>query len=383
MMDNGYSWKELELKFSELSKSLENLRLDYQWGSVPANYNFAVYNNQLSLTQFCTVASIAGNKLLEYKDERKFPDEIFLRNNPLYIWLDAIRILSGNFETDIIADQKDFKTGESLGLLYHGSLKNVVQESSNLCMRLTSVSITHPKQDYATTKEENRNKKRISKKLEKIIYQEANSKCSFCPESEIASLDIHHIISREEGGSNEVDNLILVCKNCHSKIHDGIISFQDIIKKKNKLDLDNGKDYKTKDKSVIISLRNNKIHSSIIAQQVNIKTARYSPKMMHPVGSIGADIEKNNYIKYLIEIYYKLKEADKSYGVVQRKPFNYGIIHKTIENKFRAKTYFIKQEKFLELCDYLYDNINRTIQGKRNRSKSIKNYKSFDEFKNI
>ena len=48
--------------------------------------------------------------------------------------------------------------------------------------------------------------------------------------------------------------------------------------------------------------------------------------------------------------------------------------------QFKVKTYFIKQEKFQDLCEYLYWRIERTIQGKRNKSNGIKNYESFEEY---
>jgi 5-methylcytosine-specific restriction endonuclease McrA len=34
------------------------------------------------------------------------------------------------------------------------------------------------------------------------------------------SLDIHHIVERKNGGSNEMSNLIAVCPNCHRKAHE-------------------------------------------------------------------------------------------------------------------------------------------------------------------
>lgn len=40
------------------------------------------------------------------------------------------------------------------------------------------------------------------------------SKCELC--SYKLSLDAHHIIPKKEGGPNEVDNLMIVCPNCHA-----------------------------------------------------------------------------------------------------------------------------------------------------------------------
>lgn len=38
-----------------------------------------------------------------------------------------------------------------------------------------------------------------------------------------ASCDIHHIIEKSNNGSNLNSNLIVVCPNCHRKIHNKII----------------------------------------------------------------------------------------------------------------------------------------------------------------
>jgi len=37
--------------------------------------------------------------------------------------------------------------------------------------------------------------------------------------------DIHHIILRSKGGSNESSNLIRICPNCHRLVHQKIINY--------------------------------------------------------------------------------------------------------------------------------------------------------------
>jgi hypothetical protein len=88
----------------------------------------------------------------------------------------------------------------------------------------------------------------------------------------------------------------------------------------------------------------------------------------------------NNYIKYLIDKYYKYRDVDQSYGRYEK--FSYGEIHNSIFKRFKAKTYFVKEERFEELCEYLYWRIDRTIQGKRNKANGIRNYSSFIEYVN-
>lgn len=56
-----------------------------------------------------------------------------------------------------------------------------------------------------------------SRTVSKILYR-ANCSCSICGWNE-SSCDIHHIIPKSKGGTNDADNLIIVCPNCHRVIH--------------------------------------------------------------------------------------------------------------------------------------------------------------------
>ncbi len=99
----------------------------------------------------------------------------------------------------------------------------------------------------------------------------------------------------------------------------------------------------------------------------------------YPAGCIGSDLPKRNYVKYLVERYNRYREADPSFGRTGR--FQYAVLFKNIETKFKAPTYFIPENRFEELVDYLHSRINNTILGRRNNSRGIHNYESFDEYK--
>ena len=54
----------------------------------------------------------------------------------------------------------------------------------------------------------------------KAVYRRDNYKCQVCKgKSKDFRLEAHHIIPRNEGGSDEVGNVITSCKSCHVKIH--------------------------------------------------------------------------------------------------------------------------------------------------------------------
>jgi len=48
--------------------------------------------------------------------------------------------------------------------------------------------------------------------------------CQYCKgKSKNRKLEVHHIVFRRNGGSDEPENLICLCKTCHDKIHNGDI----------------------------------------------------------------------------------------------------------------------------------------------------------------
>ena len=105
---------------------------------------------------------------------------------------------------------------------------------------------------------------------------------------------------------------------------------------------------------------------------------RSRPKVAYPEGSIGADLDRRNYIRYLVERYNQFRQADSSFGRTNAR-FSYAFIFKRIEAEFKAPTYFIPVEHFELLVDYLQSRIDGTILGKRNRSGGQRNYETFDE----
>jgi hypothetical protein len=63
-----------------------------------------------------------------------------------------------------------------------------------------------------------------------------NYTCNHCKgKSKDKKLEMHHIVFRRNGGSDEQDNLIILCKTCHDKLHSGEISLKKTGKVKTKL----------------------------------------------------------------------------------------------------------------------------------------------------
>ena len=59
--------------------------------------------------------------------------------------------------------------------------------------------------------------------------------CQYCKTKQ-GTLEVHHIIFRSNGGSDEPDNLITLCRNCHRELHLGKFSLKNTkgLKRKNK-----------------------------------------------------------------------------------------------------------------------------------------------------
>ncbi len=220
-------------------------------------------------------------------------------------------------------------------------------------------------------------RKSVSALTSKKLYQEADNRCPFCGVADVAVLEIHHIDG--DPSNNKIENLIVVCGNCHSKITRGEISPADVHAKKMELFWTHRTSPRRAEKSPrqSVSVNAASVSGSIIANTVTFGRKR-SPRMQYPVESIGADTIKKGYIDYLIKRYFDYRQADASYGSVR--PFNHAEIHTTIQRRFKAKTFFIHVSRFEELCDFIKGRVDQTIQGKHNRSCEIPNYDAFESY---
>jgi len=58
-----------------------------------------------------------------------------------------------------------------------------------------------------------------------MVLNRDGYKCQYCKgKHKDSKLEVHHIIFRSEGGSDEAENLITLCHTCHKALHDGKIS---------------------------------------------------------------------------------------------------------------------------------------------------------------
>ena len=68
-----------------------------------------------------------------------------------------------------------------------------------------------------------RSKRAIQWRLKEDLMKLRGPKCESCGYSHVEILQVHHIIPKSKGGTNELDNIKLMCPNCHYLRHYGRI----------------------------------------------------------------------------------------------------------------------------------------------------------------
>ena len=64
-----------------------------------------------------------------------------------------------------------------------------------------------------------KDKVKTARLLKNRLIQERGNKCERCSYPNTRILVIHHKIHRSNGGTDDLDNLELICPNCHAEIH--------------------------------------------------------------------------------------------------------------------------------------------------------------------
>ena len=234
---------------------------------------------------------------------------------------------------------------------------------------------TNPKGGYPASGKE-RKRKSVPSKLRALLQKENESKCPFCSNEDVDHFEVHHI--DEDPNNNDIQNLLLVCPLCHSKITKGDIEQNVIILTKNKMkDKSNGEAGMS---AKIINFRN-KVETAVIGDHATVNiTTRKTVKSKYPEGCVGFSTIKANYIGYLIDRYHQYKEFQEG-----KSGMNYAIFPSQIKAKFkvgRTRTiYNIPLTRFDELASYIQARIDGTLLAKSNKAKGQnKNYQYFDEY---
>ena len=65
--------------------------------------------------------------------------------------------------------------------------------------------------------------------VKQAVLSRDNYACQVCGKTE-GKLEVHHVVFKNNGGSDRMDNLVCLCKDCHEKIHKNELTFNKKVK---------------------------------------------------------------------------------------------------------------------------------------------------------
>lgn len=192
--------------------------------------------------------------------------------------------------------------------------------------------------------------------------------------------------SQTDEGRHAFENLILLCGR-HSKVIDSEPTFYTRSKIENfkaSHERPTENELSTSDGRKIDLLLAEYRELYINARQVVIEHLHEAtfprtkaPTIAAPAGSIGSDLLRRNYTKYLIDRYNRFASSQPD-----RRNFAFPAVFKLIERRYRVRKWeLVPLEHFEDLCDELRSMIDRTWLASVNRSKAKRSYRSLEEYR--
>ncbi|WP_339694938.1 HNH endonuclease [uncultured Roseivirga sp.] len=212
-------------------------------------------------------------------------------------------------------------------------------------------------------------------KVRAELQKEIDSVCPFCVSQDVGHFEIHHI--DENPSNNILENLILICPTCHSKITKGDIPPIEVQEKKIELLL-NPRIKETSETRTIIDVNGN-LGNVIVGNNniLNIKNLGKKENIRGAHGTIGSDSLKADYIGYLKERYDTYLKRDLGLKI------NYAITGSRLKKRFKVAQSRTINDLPLHKFDEVVDVLIKWIQGTtlyKMKGKSQKMYSTFDEF---
>lgn len=154
-----------------------------------------ILKKALSFKKYYQMAGVAVGTLFIYYLLKKNPlktREILIASN------DYIKYLPiDKSTTDIISPMINF-TAKNTDFVGGSNVSNIHQIEQN--QNINGILKT---------------KRSVSETKKKFVGSRQNWNCNECKQQLKASFEVDHIIRLEHGGSNEVDNLVALCRGCH------------------------------------------------------------------------------------------------------------------------------------------------------------------------
>ena len=180
------------------------------------------YKKLLTWTKYYKMIGVALGALTIYwlikKDPRKAKDIVLTSNEYLkYLPIDQN-------SSRLIYPVLDF-TGSALGAVSAGAVLSTDSSERGGGEGNSILNMFSSKQTAQQTYHENRimqsgkkaTKRSVSETKKKFVASRQNWKCGDCNNQLTAWFEVDHKIRLEYGGSNHIDNLVALCRECHGK----------------------------------------------------------------------------------------------------------------------------------------------------------------------
>lgn len=224
-------------------------------------------------------------------------------------------------------------------------------------------------------------RKKPSKPVEHQVREQCGQACAnpTCRIWSTATHELHHI---DENRSNSVvENLILLCANCHKKQQSGLISEADVRLWKRIAEASQLPPPKGERPVESVQMRDN---YGIAAKTVNISelkmTRERAAKGRRSItpGLIEADADMRTYANYLVKRYIDWRKM----GVkIDGRNFKAGSAHGILAEGFGSpdSVLLIPQTRFHVWVKQAQSKIDGTTWGKIHKSRSGRNYHTWEE----
>lgn len=92
----------------------------------------------------------------------------------------------------------------------------VDKKSANFAEMILNTQVSNTN-NYSKPTEQKQHKRSVSETKKKYVASSQNWTCKNCHEKLEATFEVDHVIELQDGGSNDIDNLVALCRNCHGK----------------------------------------------------------------------------------------------------------------------------------------------------------------------
>jgi hypothetical protein len=160
-----------------------------------------------SWKKYYQMASIGFVGLSAYLFMKKYPSHsrsLFTHANGIIKYLPIDKDAT-NFLFDLTDKREMFTQPQNS---YHAQEQRIMNSGGNM---------NNYNNGTATTTEPKATKRSVSETKKKFVAAQQGWKCGACKQQLPAWFEVDHKIRLDNGGSNHVDNLVALCRDCHGK----------------------------------------------------------------------------------------------------------------------------------------------------------------------